>query len=85
MKNGLTDLQLVNCIHSIAKSMASIFNEKPADKKRIHEMVQKFDGNFFFTFEEDTVLFKKTKFEYYTVQFEANAIDGRWYVTIITK
>lgn len=83
MKRGLTDLQLVNNIHSIAKSMATIYNETPASKKSIQEMIEKLDGHFYYTFEEDSVLFKKGKFEFAKVQFEAFAVDGKWFVTII--
>ena len=85
MKRGLTDLQLVNNIHSIAKAMATIYDEIPATKEMIAEMVNKFDGNFFYTFEEDSVLFKKTQFEYATIQFQATACNGKWYVNIIKK
>ncbi len=85
MKKGLTDLQLVNNIHQIAKSMAALYDETPASKEMIQEMILKLEGHFYYTFEEDSVLFNKKEFEYAKVQFEAFAIDGRWYVNIIKK
>lgn len=83
MKKGLTDLQLVNNIYSISKSFAQIYDCKPQKKEFIFDALQKFNGNFFYTFDKDAVFFSKTKFNYVAVQFEAVAYYGKWYVNII--
>lgn len=85
MKKGLTDLQLVNNIHSISKAMAELESRKPASKEIINETLQQMGGIVFYTFDKGEVLFSKSEFSNVAVQFEAVAYYGKWFVNIIEK